>query len=356
MKINDSFEIVKNIKARNRIVMPPMDTLMATDGFANDFHIQHYGSRAYGGIGSIIVESTAVLSNGVINIKDLGLWNDEQVKPIAKVAKIIQQAGAVAGVQLNHAGAKADIKNVVKYGTTKKYNDHLDQTYLELVDNKILKSIEDAFVAAAKRAKTAGFNFVEIHAAHGYFLSNLIGKYSNDVIITDDILVRSATLINIIKRIHDDIKIPVGVRISFSDHTPTGMQVEDYEPLVKALDHDVEYFHVSSGETIAKGGVKELVLANGILFRIPMAEKVKKWTTKKVIVVGNFTTRNDVERALIKNIDGVALGREVLFNPNVVITDLLNSEELEMTKYHWNQNPWFDYQSYKNKKERYTKK
>lgn len=347
MNFTETNNLIRTKQSRNRIVMPPMDTLMAMDGYVNNFHIQHYGARAIGGFGTIIVESTAVLENGVINTKDLGLWKDDHIKGLSDLSQIIKQGGAVAGIQLNHAGAKAGVEHLEKFGTTLKYYDYLNQAKLKLVTSKELKVIEDAFVKAAQRAKLAGFDFVELHAAHGYFLSNLIGKLTNEVIISENILERSDTLIKIICRIHDEVKIPIGIRMSFCDHCENGMQVQDYENLVKAISEMVEYFHVSSGETIASGGVGELIQKNGVLFRIPMAKQVKQWTSKNIIVVGNFRTRSDIELAMSNNLDAVAIGRETLFNPNLIWTNILTTEEFDETKYSWNSSPWFSPKKYK---------
>lgn len=174
MNINDKLEIVTKKPARNRIVMPPMDTLMAEDGFANDFHIQHYGARAYGGVGTIIVESTAICENGRIREKDLGIWKDEHIAGLVKITNIVKKAGAVIGIQLNHAGAKS-VLNMPTIGVTNHF-DYLNQKQLQFASLQDLQEIKSYFVSAAKRAKQANFDFIELHAAHGYLLSELISK------------------------------------------------------------------------------------------------------------------------------------------------------------------------------------
>lgn len=339
--LNDKFNLIETKVSRNRIVMPPMDTLMAEDGFANNFHIQHYGARAYGGVGTIIIESTAISSEGRIRPKDLGLWKDEHISKMAEVAQIAKQAGAVIGVQLNHAGAKAETEEV-KYAAGIKYFSYLDQSKTKLMDEMDFMRIENQFVSAAQRAKKAGFDFVEIHGAHGYLLSEIMGKSMNEVNTSIDILERSQIVINIARRIKEEVQIPVGIRISFEDYAPEGMKTEDFEPLVKELEKYVSFFHVSSGETLARIKITDLIAENGKIFRLPIADKVKKMTTKPLIVVGNIFTKEDVEKVLSHDIDAAAIGKELLFNPNVTVNSLIDTEIASKEDYHWNNNIWFE--------------
>ncbi|WP_368487215.1 NADPH dehydrogenase [Spiroplasma sp. DGKH1] len=347
MNFTDRFEFIKDKPARNRAVMAPMDTLMATNGFANDFHIQHYGARAYGGVGTIIVESTAVAENGRIREKDLGIWSDSHIEGLQRIVNISKQANAIIGIQLNHAGAKAEVAMPI-IGATKFY-DYLNQEQLKIASHDDLQIIKQQFVDAAKRAKLAGFDFVELHAAHGYFLSELIHSKLNDVIKSPDIITRSQLLIDIVNDIYDVVQIPVGIRVSFTDHAEGGMELAEYQPLVELLNEKVSYWHVSSGETIARVRMADVIADLGTkLFRLPIAATVKKWTTKPVVVVGNFDSIADVNEALVNNIDAIAFGRSLLYNPNFVITNLLKVDEIKQTDYHWNQNLWFDYHDYKN--------
>lgn len=350
MKLTDQFEFIKNKPARNRIVMPPMDTLMADDGFANEFHIQHYGARSYGGTGTIIVESTAIAENGRIRNKDLGLWKDEQIIPFKSVVKAIKIGGALAGVQLNHAGAKAEL-DMPTVGVTK-YYDYLDQSKFSLLTIDQLAEIKNGFVTAAKRAKTAGFDFIELHAAHGYLLSEILSKNINQVTNDKDILKRAKLIIDIVDEINKEVKIPIGIRLSISDHTADGMQVEDFIALLKALENKVIYFHISSGEVIQRADIAKVIAEAGTkLFRIPLALKVKQAVATPVIVVGNFSSRKDVDDAVNLGIDAVAIGREHLFNPNLVVNSLLTTSETDEKLYHWNNNLWFNYKNYKTLKD-----
>ncbi|AHI53244.1 oxidoreductase [Spiroplasma culicicola] len=351
MKLTEKFEFIKNKPARNRIVMPPMDTLMAEDGFANEFHIQHYGARAYGGVGTIIVESTAVLENGKIREKDLGIWKDEQIEKLTQITNIIKKGGAIAGIQLNHAGSKADL-SIPTVGATLKY-DYMDQSKLTLLNESNLDQIKTAFIQGANRAKKAGFDFVELHAAHGYLLSELISEQLNEVIKSSDILVRAKIIIDIVDEIIDNIGIPVGIRFSITDHEKNGMEVKDFLPLLKVLENKVVYFHISSGEVISRPNIAEVIKKAGTkLFRVPLAAQIKEQIKTPLIVVGNFNNLEDINFAMNYEIDGVAVGREIIYNPNLVINSLITSEEMDDVSYNWNDNLWFNYKPYKKLKEK----
>lgn len=338
--INQAFNLIETKKSRNRIVMLPMDTLMAKDGFANDFHVQHYGARAYGGVGTIIVESTAISSEGRIRPADLGLWSDDHIEPLARVTAIAKQANAVIGIQLNHAGAKAETSEV-KYAPGIKNFQYLDQSKTKLATTETLERIKVQFIDAAARAKKAGFDFVEIHVAHGYFLNELLSKALNEILQTDDVLERGKLLIEIIKNIKAKVNIPVGVRFSFDDYAPEGMITEDYFPILKEIQNDISYINASSGASVAKEDIGKLIKEHGKLFRLPIAKKVKNVVKVNVIGLGNISSKQDALEFLANDIDAVGVGRELLFNPNFALTTLLDVEKLSSDDYHWNQNLWF---------------
>lgn len=338
--INQAFNLIPTKKSRNRIVMLPMDTLMAKDGYANDFHIQHYGARAYGGVGTIIVESTAISSEGRIRPNDLGLWNDEQIAPLARVVSIVKKANALIGIQLNHAGAKAETTET-KYAPGTKNFTYLDQSKTVLATAEVLEMIKIKFIEAAKRAKQAGFDFIEIHAAHGYFLNELLSKALNEVSNSDDILERGNLLIEIIKEIKTKVDIPIGVRFSFDDYAPEGMITDDYFPLLKEIEGNVSYINASAGSSVAKENINELIEKHGKLYRLPIAKAVKDFTKINVIGLGNISNKQDALEFLKNDIDAIGVGRELLFNPNFALTTLLDVEKIISDDYHWNQNLWF---------------
>ncbi len=347
MKITDKFEFIKDKPARNRIIMSPMDTLMADDGYANDFHIQHYGARAYGGVGTIIVESAAVSSEGRIRSKDIGIYKDAHIESLSRIAKIIKMGGALAGIQLNHAGAKSEITGQTRLGVGSSYYKYLDQSQLNIVGDKDIKIIENKFVKAALRAKKAGFDFIELHAAHGYLLNEFINPFLNEINNSKDILIRSEIILNIVKRIKKEVKIAMGIRISFHDHTTSGMIPKDFLPLIKALEPYIDFFDISSGETLKKVPISEIInKEKNKIYRINWAKEIRKMTFKPLIIAGNINCREDVDFVLSNKINAASIGRELLLNPSLVLTNLLNSEEVNNSLYLWNNNPWFDYSRY----------
>src|SRR5947209_6477793 len=175
---------IRGITFRNRIVMSPMCQYSAEEGFAHDWHLVHLGSRASGGVSLVIVEASAVTRDGRISPGDLGIWSDAHIEPLARIARFVHSQGAVAGIQLAHAGRKGScdlpwnggdsLKTPAEGGWTVvgpspiPFNDG-DPVPVPL-DEAGIEEIVTAFEAAAGRAVTAGFRVIEIHAAHGYLL------------------------------------------------------------------------------------------------------------------------------------------------------------------------------------------
>ncbi|MDP2147394.1 MAG: oxidoreductase, partial [Pseudomonas sp.] len=184
---------LRQLTLLNRIAVSPMCQYSAVDGLANDWHLVHLGSRAVGGAGLIFSEATAVTADGRITAQDLGLWNDAQIEPLQRITRFISAQGAVAGIQLAHAGRKASTHRpwIGKHGSVKPEDggwvpvgpspiafDPQHTAPRQLDEGQIQQVISD-FVAAAKRALTAGFEVVEIHAAHGYLLHQFLSPLSN---------------------------------------------------------------------------------------------------------------------------------------------------------------------------------
>ncbi|WP_338984372.1 hypothetical protein [Spiroplasma endosymbiont of Diplazon laetatorius] len=225
MKLNDTFNLIPNKESRNRIVLAPMDIQAATDGFVNDMHIQHYGARAYGGVGTIIVEGTAITSDGRYREKSLGIWKDEHIEGLKRIVNISHCGGSVVGIQLFHGGSKSQLEEGIRSINT--YFDFLDQSNLKIIDLKELYEIADEFIRAAKRAQEAGFDFIEVHIGDGTLLSNLLIKELNTLIKEDDMAKRIEPIIYILKNIKENIGIPTGIRLSVNDDNPDGIKVED---------------------------------------------------------------------------------------------------------------------------------
>ena len=174
---------LKNLELKNRVVMPPMCQYSATDGVPNDWHFVHYTSRAIGGVGLIIVEMTNVAPNGRITPNCLGLWNDTQKDAFKKIVDSVHTHGAKIAVQIAHAGRKAQDEpnavapSAIHYGEL----DYAEQNLItpkELTTDEV-KDLVQAFADSVKRAVDAGFDAIELHAAHGYLIHQFYSPKSN---------------------------------------------------------------------------------------------------------------------------------------------------------------------------------
>lgn len=188
-----TFEL-KSAKLRNRIAIPPMCQYMAEDGMVNDWHKVHYPSMARGGASLVIVEATAVSPEGRISPGCAGIWNDKQASALSEIAKSIKSAGAVPGIQLAHAGRKASanvpwegddhILDGDKRGwqiigpSAKAFGGHLSKVPKEMTLEDI-KRVQSDYVSAVKRALDAGFEWIELHFAHGYLAQSFFSKHAN---------------------------------------------------------------------------------------------------------------------------------------------------------------------------------
>ena len=177
MKLFSPFQI-KNMTLRNRVVMPPMCMYSAENGMPNAFHFTHYTSRAVGGVGLIIIEATVVMPNGRISDHCLGLWNDEQMHALTPLVSECRRLGAKVAIQLNHAGRKCEADEPVILAPSAIPFDENSKTPHEM-DESDCKNVVKAFRDAAERAEKAGFDAVEIHAAHGYLLSEFLSPLTN---------------------------------------------------------------------------------------------------------------------------------------------------------------------------------
>ncbi|AGR42220.1 NADH:flavin oxidoreductase/NADH oxidase [Spiroplasma diminutum] len=343
MKINDKFCLVPNIESRNRIVLAPMDVNSSVDGFVNDIHIQHYGSRAYGGVGTIIVEGTGITPDGRYTDKSLGIWKDEHIEGLQRLVNIVHTGGSVIGIQVFHGGSKSQITDQ-KRGINH-YFDFLDQNNLKIIDLKEFYEICDEFVNSARRAKKAGFDFIEIHLGDGILLSNLLINELNTLTISENIQEKIEPIIYILKNIQEKIAIPVGVRISVNDSNPDGIKVEDYKEIIPLIEPYISYIHVSAGDILSKRKSTIGVENNVKLHRLEYSKKLKEYTNLNIITTGNYGSKEDILEALKNNINAVSVGRCLIANPSFVMTNLLENQEID-DRYHWNNNPWYKHQHF----------
>ncbi|MGG3987929.1 NADPH dehydrogenase NamA [Bacillus smithii] len=304
---------VKNVTFKNRIVMSPMCMYSAENqqGFLEDWHYVHYTTRAVGQVGLIIVESTAVLPEGRISPKDLGIWSDDHIEGFAKLVSMVQKHGAKIGIQLGHAGRKADLEGDIYAPSAIAFNE-TSKTPKEMTKEDIQKTIR-AFQEGARRAKEAGFDVIEIHAAHGYLINQFLSPLSNKR--TDEYggsaENRLRFLIETIKAVKEVWDGPLFVRVSANDYHEKGLTPDDYVEIAKQLkEQGVDLIDVSSGAVVPA----KIHAYPG--YQVPFAEKIKHGAGIPVGTVGLITSSIQAEEILQNDrADLVFLARELLREP-----------------------------------------
>ena len=305
---------VGDLRIKNRIVMPPMCMYQADNsGNAQDFHVTHYATRAMGGVGLIIVEATAVEPCGRISDQDLGIWSDDHIEGLKKITDQVKSYGAHIGIQLNHAGRKCGAKSEKTIYAPSPIA--FSEEYLVPVEMTMddIKRVIALFKDAAKRAKKAGFELVEIHGAHGYLLSEFMsplantrtdrygGSHENRVRLAGEI-------IDAVKSVFDGT---IGFRVSAEDYAVGGNHPSDLVQMINLVkDKGVEIVNVSSG------GVAEASIPLYPGYQVKFAEEIKKGCQLPVIAGGLLTDALMLEEILCNDrADMVFLGRELLRNP-----------------------------------------
>ncbi|AFK87460.1 MULTISPECIES: NADPH dehydrogenase NamA [Thermoanaerobacterium] len=306
---------IKDITIKNRIMMSPMCQYSAgKDGLANNWHFVHYVSRAVGGVGLIMIEATAVESRGRITDRDLGIWNDQQVESLKKIVEECKKYGATMGIQLAHAGRKSEVTDETPVAPSSiNWSDDYKLPH-ELTKEEI-NTIVEKFKDAAARALAAGFDVVEVHAAHGYllheFLSPLSNKrsdeYGGDVINRVRVL---KEVIEAIKKVWPENK-PLFVRVSSDDYIEGGIDIDE---MIRILSHikplGVDVIDASSGGLLNA----KIDLYPG--YQVKYSEKIKSQLGFKTAAVGLITKAEMAEQILKdEKADIIALGRELLRNP-----------------------------------------
>ncbi|NLZ48395.1 MAG: NADPH dehydrogenase NamA [Clostridiales bacterium] len=309
------FEDIKinGLTIKNRIAMAPMCMYSAgKDGMVEDWHVIHYATRAIGGTGLIIQEATAVESCGRISDRDLGIWKDEHIEGLKRITKCIKDNGAVPAIQLAHAGRKSEVfyEPVIAPSAIAYSNDYKVPEEMKLED---IERVVQSFKKAAERALKAGYEVVEIHAAHGYlineFLSPLTNKREDEY--GGSLENRSRFLRRIIEAVRSVWKKPIIVRVSAEDYEEGGNHPEDLGAILNLVkDLGVDMVNVSSG------GVVNVVPKAFPGYQVEFAEKIKKITGLAVMAGGLLTTSEECEGVLAKEkADMIFLGRELLRNP-----------------------------------------
>ncbi|MBN9520324.1 NADH:flavin oxidoreductase/NADH oxidase [bacterium] len=320
---------VRGVTLRNRIAMSPMCQYVARDGFADDWHLVHLGSRAAGGVGLVVVEATAVAAEGRITPGDLGIWTDAHVPPLARIARFVESQGAVAGIQLAHAGRKAscDLPWAGGAGLTPDRGgwpvvgpsavafDEGNPVPAAL-DAAGIDGVVAAFEAATRRALAAGFRVVEVHAAHGYLLHEFLSPLSN--YRTDDYGGSLENRMRLPLRVAAAVRkivppeLPVFVRISATDWADGGWDADQSVVLAGRLKElGIDLIDVSSGGLVPKARIPV-----GKGYQVPLARKLRDEAGVMTGAVGLITEVKYANEIVTGgDADLVFVARELLREP-----------------------------------------
>ena len=322
---------LRGVTLRNRIGMAPMCMYSYTNGMSNDWQAVHLGSRAVGGVGLVIAEATAVEARGRITPHDAGIWSFAHIEPLTRVTRFIKEHGAVAGIQIAHAGRKASTSRPWDGGkplapdsppgwpaigpSPIPFNEGYQVPH-ELTKEEIAE-VQASFKAAAERALVAGFEWLEIHAAHGYLIQSFYSPLSNQR--TDSyggsLQNRARFLLETVRAVREiwPERLPLTVRISGSDWVEGGWTVEDSIVLAGLLkDAGVDLVDCSSG-----GNSPLAHPPQGPGYQVPIAEAVRHGAAIPTAAVGLITAPAQADE-IIRNgrADLVLLGRELLRDPH----------------------------------------
>ncbi|HEX6040960.1 NADH:flavin oxidoreductase/NADH oxidase [Longimicrobium sp.] len=321
---------MRGVEMRNRIGVSPMCQYSSTDGFANDWHYLHLGSRAVGGAGLIITEATAVTADGRISPGDLGIWTDEHVEGLSRCVRLMAQHGAVPGIQLAHAGRKAstaapwdggqavDVEqsgwrpvwgpSAIPFGSRSLVPEALDEDGIH--------GVVRAFAEGARRALEAGFKVAEIHAAHGYLLHQFLSPLSNQR--TDAYGGSFENRIRLTLEVVDAVRgvwpdeLPLFVRISATDWADEGWELEQSVELARLMAaRGVDLVDCSTGGLVP--GVKIPV---GPGYQVRFAAEVRRRGGVATAAVGLITDPRQADELVRRgDADVVLLAREMLRDP-----------------------------------------
>jgi 2,4-dienoyl-CoA reductase-like NADH-dependent reductase (Old Yellow Enzyme family) len=321
---------LRGVTFRNRIAMSPMCQYFAVDGFASDWHLVHLGSRAVGGASLIMVEATAVAAEGRISPGDLGIWKDEHIEMLERIAKFAHSQGAVAGIQLAHAGRKGSCEPAWKGGASLMTPEQggwpvvgpssvpFDEAHPvpTPLDEAGIEGVVAAFEVGARRALKAGFKVIEIHAAHGYLLHEFLSPISNHRndryggILEN----RMRLLLRVAERLRGLMPedLPLFVRISATDWVEGGWDIEQAVELARHLKGlGIDLIDVSSGGTVPQARIP---VAKG--YQVPFARRIREEVDIRTGAVGLITEPHYADEIITGgDANLVFIAREMLREP-----------------------------------------
>lgn len=320
---------LRSVRMRNRVFVSPMCQYSSDDGLPTDWHLVHLGSRAVGGAGMVMVEATAVSPKGRISPQDSGIWSDEHAKAFARITRFIRQHGAVPGIQLAHAGRKASTEvpwrgdaavpperggwqpmapSVIPFSPTYPVPRGMRKQDIE--------NLIEQFAAATQRARDAGFELVEIHAAHGYLLHEFLSPLSNHRVdeYGGSLENRMRLLLQVTKTVRAGwpSPLPLLVRISATDWVEGGWDLPQSIQLAMRLKElGVDLIDCSSGGLVP--GAK-IVVRPG--YQVPFSEAIRREAKIATGAVGMITDPEHAEEIIAKGqADVVLMARELLRDP-----------------------------------------
>lgn len=320
---------IRNITLKNRLVVSPMCQYSSIDGFANDWHLVHLGSRAIGGSGLVFTEATAVSPAGRITSDDLGIWKDEHIDFLKRITGFIKSNGSVPGIQLAHAGRKASHLSPWKGRRPIKEDEGGWETLApsaiafkegepipkQMTKEEVVQFIKE-FRSATERAVEAGFEVFEIHAAHGYLINEFLSPVSNhrDDEYGGSFENRIRILLEIVKEMREVIteKYLLFVRISATDWVKDGWDENDSVKLARILkENGVDVIDCSTG-----GNSHEQKIPVAPLYQVPFSEKIKRESGILTGTVGIITTAQEAEQILTEQkADLIIMARQLLREP-----------------------------------------
>ncbi len=321
--------LMHSLTLRNRIAVSPMCQYSSRDGFATDWHLVHLGSRAVGGAALVMMEASAVEARGRISPQDLGIYRDEHIEMLARIASFIKENGAIAATQLAHAGRKASTHRpwdgsgeiteadggwqTIAPGTLRFAPNYPLPRAMTKDD---IAEVVQHFQDAARRALAAGFQVIEIHAAHGYLIHEFLSPLSNarDDEYGGNLHRRMRFLLEVVDAIREvwPGSLPLFVRISATDWTEDGLTIEDSIQIARELKkHGVDLIDVSSGGNVANAKVP--AAPN---YQVPFAERIRNEANIDTGAVGLISEPQQANEIIShERADLVLLARELLRDP-----------------------------------------
>jgi NADPH2 dehydrogenase len=290
-----------------------------TEAFATEYHVKHYGERAKGGVGLVIIESTAISESGRLFQDDIGIFSDLHIAPLKSVVESIHENGSRVFIQLSHGGRKSSPENKGRMVAPSAIPFNQEYGVPNEMSHDDIKETVSQFSKAAKRSEEAGFDGIELHAAHGYLLHQFLSPLSNRR--TDDyggsLENRLRFLKEVLKAIRDEVgkDYPVIIRVSASDYHPDGLTPEMVGEAVKILQKvGLDGVHVSSGGLLPVGPSE---VYPG--YQVQYTEIIKKQVSIPVISVGLIHNKELAEEVVEQEkADFIAIGRPLLENPNLL--------------------------------------